>query len=546
MIFILVLLSIAIGLAIGQKCSPKSKLHKYLMAILLPIISGIVIAFFFATLNNSPFDFWYKLGQAMVPIIFAIVAMIVTLLITLKVKDSKNNDLAQIKKQVQKLHYGVGENRVNFEMELTKREIEKIEELRQHEPEKWLDNDLELVKTAKKKLLEEEPVQEEIVRETLKKTEVQTEASNTKEESDQHKGQLIDDLISETETEVKSNPDKKEIENEDSILSKWLKTLLIIILFFGILFGLSVLTSFVYIRYVYPSKAKSDDERLIQEANANPSKAYEIAQVLFDREENGHQSEYHDFLTDKHGDCTFDHMKAGLEVVNEYCQYCIDSAKKNVLQSGKIARDLFCKLDDNCNELFVKTGVEILKFGADEGVSDAQYALGCYYGGADFKTHSWNNYYTLDGNSVDHAKEAYWYQQAANQGDADAMGNLGNAYMSGKGVAIDKTKGLGLIREAAELGSAFYQCRLGDYYRDGVQMKVGTHKETRKTTEYRSNRLREYYDYNKGQFVYVYEIEVTDYQTVLPKDIKQAQYWWKKAADNGDEIAKERLQQIYE
>ena len=107
-----------------------------------------------------------------------------------------------------------------------------------------------------------------------------------------------------------------------------------------------------------------------------------------------------------------------------------------------------------------------------------------------------------------------------------------------------------LIKSAAERGNAFYQCRLGDFYRDGVKMQVGTHKETRKDTDggwYDSeDKVREYWDDYRLEWVTVYQIEVADYKTILPKDMKQAKYWWKKAADNGNETAKERLQQIYE
>ena len=81
-------------------------------------------------------------------------------------------------------------------------------------------------------------------------------------------------------------------------------------------------------------------------------------------------------------------------------------------------------------------------------------------------------------------------------------------------------------------------------------MKVGSHKEIQKAVygkAYRSeDKIREYWDDSKMEWVKYYQVEVVDYKTILSKDIKQAQYWWKKAADNGDETAKERLQQIYE
>lgn len=46
--------------------------------------------------------------------------------------------------------------------------------------------------------------------------------------------------------------------------------------------------------------------------------------------------------------------------------------------------------------------------------------------------------------------------------------------------------------------------------------------------------------------MYVYLEEVDDYETLVPKDIEQAKYWWKKAAAQGNEVAKERLQKIYQ
>lgn len=565
MVFILVLLAIAIGLAIGRKYSPKSKLHKYLIAILLPIISGTVIALSVAALNNSSFDFWYKLGQAMAPVIFVVVAMIITLLVGLKVKDNKNDGTKPIGKKVQNLHYGTDENRVDFEMELTEREIDKMEELRRREPKRWQENDLELVKAAKKELLDGDSVQEEVVREILNTTEIQAEASNSKEES-QHEEQLVDEPAPETKTdvkptldneeakvnqstletqaEVKHTADKKEKKKDGNTLSKWLKILLIIILLSGILFGLSVLASFIYTKYVYPSKAKSDDERLIQEATANPSKAYDIAQVLFDREENGHQSEYHDFISSKQGVCDLDHTKAGMEVANIYCQYCVDSAKRDITHSAHIARDmLFYKLNGFCNDLFIKTGVEIIKNGAEKGDSISQFAFGCYYAGLKFNIDGkWDDYHTIDGGNIDRVKAAYWYLQSANQGYSNAMGNLGDAYMNGYGVSRDERKGLELIQKAADNGNAFFQRVLGDYYMDGIIVEVGSHKVV---TGY-------YWDWdddeygNFGKHKHANTKTVSDYKTILAPDIKQAQYWWKIAADNGDEDAKERLQRIYE
>lgn len=457
-------------------------------------------------------------------------------------------------KTVQTLHYGTGENRVDFEMELTDSEIKKMEELRRDNPEKWLDNDLELVKAAKMATMDEasiqaeEPkevvLQEELAKEKPGITDVSFDSEDRKEVISAQEEPITEKPISETKVEVKSTPSDNEKRNSRKFLSKWIKILLIIILLLGVLFGLSVLGSFVYTKHIYPSKAKTNDERLVQEAKDNPSRAYEIAQILFEREENGHQSDYHDFLTDKQGDCAFDHMEAGIKVANIYCQYCVELAKNDISKSKDIAKQLFLSHDGFCDDIYNKAGVDVLKYGAENGDADAQGTLGCYYSGAEYdkKDGGWNDYYTLDGKNIDYAKAAYWYLQAAQKGNTSAMGNLGICYMSGKGVAINEKKGLELIQKAADLDNAFFQRVLGDYYRDGIQLEVGSHKVV---TGYYWD--WDYDDYgNLGEHRHANTKTVTDYKTILPADLKQAQFWWRKAADNGDETAKERLQQIYE
>lgn len=456
-------------------------------------------------------------------------------------------------KTVHTLHYDTGENRVDFEMELTDSEIKKMEELRRDNPEKWLDNDLELVKAAKRAAIEasiqaekpeEEVPQEESAKEKPETTDVPFDSEDRKDVIAAQDEPITEKPISDTRVKEKNTHTDNNKRNSGKPLSKWLKIILIIIILLGVLFGFGVLGSFVYTKYIYPSKAKTNDEKLVQEAKDNPSKAYEIAQILLEREENGHQSEYHDFLTNKQGDCAFDHMEAGMKVANIYCQYCVELAKNDFSKSKDIAKQLFLSHDGFCDELYNKTGIDVLKYGAENGDADAQYTLGCYYGGAEYdkKDGGWNDNFTLDGKNIDYAKAAYWFLQSAQKGNTSAMGNLGNCYMYGKGVAKNEIKGLELIQNSAELDNAFFQRVLGDYYRDGIQVEVGSHKVV---TGYYWD--WDYDDYgNFGEHRHANTKTVTDYKTILPADMKQAQYWWKKAADNGDETAKERLQQIYE
>lgn len=704
-------LAIVVGIIISRKYAPKTKSEKIWASILIPLIGGALIHLLVASCKNSGFGFAFDLGSTLLFVAIPEVALIITLLISLEVGGKKDwNDTSTMK-----LHYGTGENRVDFEVNLTQKEILQMAKLREQDPEKWKDNELELVKAVRKGIsvgkpienesntkdsesLTDNPIETETPTETptaqndLKTNETLDNETRTEESKERnmcqeknpetyHKfkmkrivriilavvacivlfllfsalttilglkhgggaivmiafmglmafvwrsivGKKADDSLQndDKDTSIKDDSTANEneinvgkseneialggnmgdgllandtepvlshdveemnlseselVENEsklqepfvvkesvektkrftqtdvktikkehDNKLSKYLKILVIVILSLGIMFGLSVLTSFVYIRYVYPSKAKADDEKLIQEAGNNPSKAYEIAQELFKRFESDHKSDYHDFLTGKHGVCSFDHFDAGKEAASVYCQYCIDSAKQDISHSNKIVGDmLFKKADGYCDELYYNAGVEILKYAAYEGDPKAQVALGGYYGGIRYNKEDddwyWGDFYTIDGKNIDHSKQAYWYLQAANQGNPTAMGNLGDAYMRGEGVVKDEVKGLEWIQKAANLDNAWFQRVLGDYYRDGIVVQIGTHKVV---TGY-------YWDWdddeygNFGKHRHAKTKTVTDYKTILTKDMKQAQYWWKKAADNGDETAKERLQQIYE
>ena len=527
-----------------------------------------------ASCRNSGYGFAFDLGATMVFVAIPAVALLTTLFIALKAGKEDKTKIKDTNETFEvPLHYGAGDNRVDFELQLTKEEIVRLGEMRREDPARWEDNDLELVKAVKKELLGGNSVQEEVAQEALKVAEITSEVNVSKVEEDQHETQFVDKSVPVTKVEVrpiqanempddnlstpttqaeaKLTPNKKGEKKGGNTLSKWLKVLLIVILTSGVIFGLGVLTSFVYIRYVYPSKAKAEDEKLIQEAKDNPSKAYEIAQEMFNRHEKGHHSEFRSLFSGEHGICLYNHEQAGKEIAKTYCQYMKEYSKKNLSMSDEIARSLFMNYDNHCRQLYYETGIEILKYAAEQGESGAQFALGCYYNGLNYtKDDSWWSGTTIDNKKIDPVKAAYWYSKAADQGNTAAMGNLGMAYIRGEGVNRNEQKGLGLIISAAESGNAFYQCRLGDFYRDGVKMQVGTHKETRKDTDGgwydAEDKVREYWDDYRMEWVTVYQIEVADYKTILPRDMKQAKYWWKKAADNGNETAKERLQQIYE
>ena len=164
----------------------------------------------------------------------------------------------------------------------------------------------------------------------------------------------------------------------------------------------------------------------------------------------------------------------------------------------------------------------------------AQYGLGQLYFYA-------NNYLRQDT-----IKAVYWWNEAVKQGYAGAYCNLGLAYEDGWGVNKNMRKAVEILKIGAEKGEPYAQANYGRMYRDGVKIKVGSHKETRTTHNYMSDRIREYWDNTREQTMYVYMVDVDDYEVLIPQDIEQAKYWWQKAAAQGNEYAKELLQKVYE
>ena len=318
--------------------------------------------------------------------------------------------------------------------------------------------------------------------------------------------------------------------------------------------------------------AKTEHEQLVQSIKEK------IAEGTITRNEVEECIKTLEYCEENHSYCNFNHQKTIEKMLDSYIQHLVDYCKTNVEKSVIVATQLFkwdrTDMGRYCDKYYkgeksesigyeyvhnyTKIAVKILENAAEgpgvtplpisiklKGDADSQFALGCFYAGSDYSSDEiiWRSY-TMLGNNVDYKKAAYWYLQAAEQGHSAAMGNLGSAYMKGSGVPQDEEKGIYWIQKAANLGNAFFQRRLGDYYSEGIQVESGSHKETRKSTEYRFDMIRCYWDYSRGQTIYVYQVDVPDYKTILPKDIEQAKYWWKLAANNGDETAKERLSQL--
>lgn len=136
----------------------------------------------------------------------------------------------------------------------------------------------------------------------------------------------------------------------------------------------------------------------------------------------------------------------------------------------------------------------------------------------------------------DNDKAAYWWCEAANQGYTRAFNKVGIAYKDGIGVKVDMYKAIKYLRMGAEAGEAYAQRNYGDLFLEGVRIQVGSHKKLKPGY---NPRIYDQYD------LYAWET-VSDYKTLIAKDIEKAKFWWKKAAAQGNEEAKYRLQKVYE
>lgn len=254
-----------------------------------------------------------------------------------------------------------------------------------------------------------------------------------------------------------------------SVIKKWSKRVVVLTLVL-IAFGLIVLLGFWLYGFYQTSKWNKEDERREAIALKDVSKADDIARDFFD------------------------------EYANDSHRYEFDNSR--------------CKFNH------IERGIKILRNAAEKGDAEAQFTLGCIYDGARYDSNytEWSEHRTMMETEINHERAAYWWNQAAIQGNASAMGNLANAYRYGRGVEKNLYKATELMKAAAEKDNSWAQLNYGDMFRDGdVWIRIESDS------------------INGGSLV-----------IHAKPNIEKAKEWWTKALENGNESAKERLEKIYE
>ena len=199
----------------------------------------------------------------------------------------------------------------------------------------------------------------------------------------------------------------------------------------------------------------------------------------------------------------------------------------------------------------------ILKSGSENGIAEAQYYLGRYY-----KSWEVSDEIPISNGKVDDDKAAYWFLQSSLNGHVKAYGRLAICYKYGEGVEQNFIKCIDWLSKGAEGGSGYAQYFLGCAYETGLAYEYNATEgeyywydgiaNSDWGTEEKDLKKGDYIYYKKGgDNIYLNRNGLkrarwTKTETFLGRDIEKAKYYWKLAADNGYDDAKEKLQHIYE
>lgn len=199
------------------------------------------------------------------------------------------------------------------------------------------------------------------------------------------------------------------------------------------------------------------------------------------------------------------------------------------------------------------------KKAADQGLSSAQVKAGrCYAEG-----------YGVEQN---YSEAVYWYQKAADKGNGMAMTLLGSCYEKGQGVAAYETQALSWYEKAAKKGDPLglisllllymmkdsldeNQCKKLKEIVDNLDSKMDPILAkhgffvAREMTDYASTRstglnIMQLCAKGGEPDAQLWLGQAFDVGSPVPMDKQVASYWYKKAADQGNETAKALLKDL--
>ncbi|MDE7345586.1 MAG: caspase family protein [Muribaculaceae bacterium] len=172
----------------------------------------------------------------------------------------------------------------------------------------------------------------------------------------------------------------------------------------------------------------------------------------------------------------------------------------------------------------IKKALEWYRKAAENGVAQAQAQLAQMYENGEY------------GNSNNYKEAIKWYREAANQGLVFAQLHLGDMYFYGRGVEKDHHMAVKWYEAAADQGSSDGMCNLGYMYEKGFGGLPLNRAEAYNLYYKAADQRNRNAQYNLGV---MYENG-----TYVKKDLNEAQRWYRLAADQGDERAKNALDRL--
>ena len=162
---------------------------------------------------------------------------------------------------------------------------------------------------------------------------------------------------------------------------------------------------------------------------------------------------------------------------------------------------------------------------AEQSYDKAQYNVGvCYKNG--------------EGIEKDEKKAFEWYLKAAEQGSAEAQLVVGESYLLSKGVDSDFSLAFKWLTKAAAQHETKAYCYLGQMYMNGMSVPKSPYTAVKYYTISAENGF-EIAQYLLGK---CYETGIG----VDEVDMGKAMYWYRKAAEQGEEKAIEKLKELGE
>lgn len=171
----------------------------------------------------------------------------------------------------------------------------------------------------------------------------------------------------------------------------------------------------------------------------------------------------------------------------------------------------------------LRKGLELIQQAADQGHAEAIGGVGYFHA---------NGF----GVKKDLAAAAEWFRKGADKGGAKAQLNYGQALLNGRGVPTDAAEGMKWIEKALAQGVPHAWFVVGDFYYHGTH---GHQQSYTKAREYLQKAADADHASAENMLGSIHQEGLG-----VPIDLAKAEYWFRKASEQGDPKGMSNLGQL--